>query len=452
MAKNVDLLNDPIKKLIVKLALPLMAAALLRTSFNFVDMIFASRLGGIQVASVAFVGPIFKLVSALGMGLSAGGVGIIAKFIGEKNLKNASNYASQLRFITILSSITLCIFGFMVTDLILPLLGLTSKILVQSAIYTKIRIFSIPFVLIFQLYMSFYKSQGKMNITLKMAFIGLIGNTILNTIFIYVFKMGISGLAYATLITQVIQAFIIVIWYHLEQHDFSLQINIFKDKFDFSAWKRILKVCMPLSLSQSSTDVGFLLINSIIIYYGYEVVAAFAIGNQINSIFFGTTTAIGQVLTPLIAQNWGHKNTKRIRKGIKIGLLYSIIFGVFGAISLFFLRKPLSGFFAKDDIKIYQNAVNYMSFCSWSLIGWAIFKCFDGIFNGFQRTKSTMLINMIRLWGIRIPMLLVFKYVIIVGAWGVWATMFVSNMATGVFAIIIYYRFVPKILDSIDPA
>lgn len=450
MLKKSDLLLDPIKKLIVTLALPLMAAAILRTSFNFVDMIFASRLGGIQVASVAFVSPIFNLVAALGVGLSAGGVSIIAKSIGEKNLKEASNYAIQLRFIAIISSIILCIIGLMAIGVLLPLLGLTSNLLDQSIIYTKIRFFSIPFMLIYQLYMSFYNSQGKMNMTLKMAFIGLVGNSILNALFIYVFDLGISGLAYATLITQIIQAATIIILYHLETHIFTMNINIFKDKFNFKSWKKIFKVCLPLSISRSSTDLGFLLLNTIILSFGYEVVAGFAIGNQINSIFFGPSTAIGQALTPLIAQNWGNRAKERINEIIKIGVKYSVIFGIFGAVCLFFLSRPLSHFFAKDDVKIYINAVNYMSICSWSLIGWSAFQAFSGIFNGFQKTGATMMINMGRLWGVRIPMLLILKYLIASGPWGVWITMFVSNMATALIAIIIFYKDIPKIITSIE--
>jgi putative MATE family efflux protein len=449
MKQDINLLEDPINKLIVTLALPLMVAALLSTSYNFVDMIFASRLGGVQVASVAFVGPIFNLVSALGVGLSAGGVSIIAKFIGEQKFSEASKYAVQLRFIAILSSLVFCLIGLTATGIILPLLGLTSDLLDQSIIYTQIRFFSIPFMLIYQLYLSFYNSQGKMNVTLKMAFIGLVGNSIFNAVFIYGFKMGISGLAYATLIIQIIQAVIIIIWYHLKNHDFELNINIFKDKFDFKAWKRIFSVCLPLSISRSSTDFGFLLMNFIILSYGYQIVAAFAIGNQINSLLFGPSTAIGQALTPLIAQNWGKKVVERIKKTIKTGVLYSVVFGIFGAICLYFLKKPLGLFFAKGDMTIYQNAVDYLSICSWSLIGWSTFQAFGGIFNGFQKTKSTMIINMVRLWGLRIPMLLIFKFLIIIGPWGVWSTMFVSNMATALFAIIFYYKYIPKTLETI---
>jgi len=449
MKKNIRLLEDPINKLIVTLAIPLMTAAVLRTSYNFVDMIFASRLGGVQVASVAFVGPIFNLVSGIGVGLSAGGVSLIAKSIGERKFSEASNYAVQLRFIALFSSVIFCAIGLLLTSLFLPLLGLTSDLLDQSIIYTQIRFFSITFMLIYQLYLSFYNTQGITNVTLKMAFIGLVGNSILNAVFIYVFNMGISGLAYATLVTQIIQSVIIITWYHLEKHDFDLTLNIFKDKFNFKSWKRIFSVCLPLSISRGSTDFGFLLLNSIILSYGYQIVAAFAIGNQINSLLFGPSTAIGQALTPLIAQNWGNKIVERIKKTIKTGVLYSVVFGTLGAISLHFMRKPLCFFFAKGDMTIYTNAINYLSICSWSLIGWSTFQAFSGIFNGFQKTKSTMLINMVRLWGLRIPLVLIFKFVIVIGPWGVWSTMFISNMATAVFAIIFYYKYIPKMLKTI---
>ncbi len=449
--KDADLLKDPIKQLIFKLSIPVMAAGLLRTSYNFTDLIFASRLGGIQVASVAFVGPLFMLVSALGIGLSTGGVSIIARFIGEKRINEASNHAVQLRFITLVIALFISLLGFFVIDLILPLLGLTDELFEQSSIYTKIRFLSIPFILIYQLYMSFYKSQGKMNITLKMALIGLIGNTILNTIFIFILKMGIDGLAYATLITQMIQALIIFISYHRSTHDFNLSINIIKNRVDLKVWKKILKICLPLSFSHSSTSFGFLLINTFIVGYGYEVVAAFAIGNQIHSLFFSPSAGIGQSLVPLVAQNSGQNAARRIKEIIRTGFISSLIFGIVGAIIIQIIAKPLGLFLSKGDDLILFNVMNYVRLVGWSLIGWVIFQCFSGVFNGLQKTNITMMINVVRLWGVRIPMLLIFRYLFVnVKAWGVWITMFTSNMITAVFAIIFYFLIVPKILEQLE--
>lgn len=451
MKKNINLLEGSINGLIIKLALPVMAADLLRASYNFVDMIFASRLGGIQVASIAFVGPIFRLLSAIGVGLAAGGISIIAKFLGEENREEAEKNSEQLRLITFITAMIIALTGFLTTELFLPLFDLDENLLNEAIIYTRIRFLSIPALLLYQLYLVFYKAQGKMNIVFRMSLIGLIGNVLFNSLFIFVLDMGVNGLAYGTLVTQVLQALLVIIFYHLEKHDFHLSPNILKAKLEWDTVKKIVKVCFPLVISQGSTDFGFMLINTIIVQYGYEVIAAFAIGNQINSMFFGPSTALAQANIPIIAQNWGAGIKERIQKVMKHGFLYSLSFGVLTALLLqIVLIVPLAKFFAKGDVKIYQNIVNYLRICSWSIIGWSIYQFFIGVFTAFQRTKVSMMINMVRLWIIRIPMLLLFKYVFIVGAYGVWWTMFVSNMMTAIFATIFYFTFVPGIIKKMS--
>ena len=76
-----------------------MLAGLLTTSYGFVDMIFASRLGGVQVASVAFVTPLFVMLTAVVRGIARGGVSIIAKLIGQNERDQAAAYATLLRLL-----------------------------------------------------------------------------------------------------------------------------------------------------------------------------------------------------------------------------------------------------------------------------------------------------------------------------------------------------------------
>lgn len=442
---ELNLLKDPINYLIIKLSIPVMLSGLLRTSYNFIDMIFASRLGGVQVASVAFVGPLFKLVQAIGLGLTMGGLTLIAKKIGENKIGHAGRYATQLRQIILLLASIISVIGIFFTGFILRFLGVTGELLDQSSIYTQIRFLSIPFTLIFQYYLSLYKSQGKMNITLQMSLIGLIGNSLLNAIFIFGFKMGVSGLAYGTIVTQIIQSIVVYIWYHRGTHNFKLSRWPFKTKIDLQCWKKLLRVGLPLSFSQASTFFGFMLTNVFIVHYGYKVVAAYAIGNQINSLFFAPTSGIGQSLVPLIAQNWGANLKERLKLTIKRGMTFSSLFGLFGMVMIFIILKPLGLALSKGDMEIFNHVRNYLYICTWTLIPWGVFQGLSGIFSGFQKTRQTMAINVIRLWGVRIPLLLLFRYVITsIGEYGVWWTMFISNYTTAIAAIILYFVMIPK--------
>lgn len=441
-----NLLKDSVKGLILKLALPIMAMGLLRASYEMVDMIFASRLGGLEVASVAFVTPIFRFIMALGEGLTVAGVSLIAKKIGERKISEASSYAHHLRLIIILSSVIIAILGTFLSDGLLIGLGLKDGLLRESSIYTKIRFISIPFILLFQVYLSLNNAQGKTNMALKMSIVGIVSNIIFNSIFIFGLKSGIGGLAYATTISQVIQALSIMFLFHSHNHDFKLSLNIFSGSFNGKISKELFRVGLPLAFSQSSTNFGFLLMNMFIVPYGYEVVAAFSIGNQINALFFAPTTGIGQSLVPLIAQNYGNRSYKRLKESIRFGLIFTMLTVIVGIISIQSIAHPFGSFLSKGEDEILKHVLNFLYLCSWSLIGWGIYQSLSGIFTGFQMTKTTMTINLVRLWGIRIPGLILFRYVFTsVGEYGVWISQFISNFGAAIFAVIIFKK---NILDK----
>ncbi|MDC7219233.1 MAG: MATE family efflux transporter [Spirochaetales bacterium] len=449
---SANLLTEPINKLLFRLSAPIMLSALLRTSYDMVDIIFASRLGGLQVASIAFVGPLFMALLHIGLGLSLGGVSIIAKEIGKGDRERASSFAKELLLLMIILGILMTVGGLLFSDSLLRLLGTSGEFFSQASIYTKIRFLSLIFALLFQLYLSFYNSQGKMRMSLYMTMVGLVLNALLNTLLIYVYKMGIAGLAYATLLTQVFQALIIMVLYHREDHNFDLNfLHLFK-KPNLKQWQKLLRVGSPLSFSMGSSPLGHLLINSLIVSFGYEVVAAFAIGNQINTIFWDPATAIGQSIVPLLAQNWGNRALERMKKIIRNGMVYTVVFSTVCAFLIQLVLRPVGSFLSKGDPIITEHVVDYIRVCGWGIIPWGIFQTFSGIFNSFQKTKATMIMSIIRLWGIRVPAVILLKtFLPAIGAYAVWVTIPLSNLLTVIAAIVLYYSFVPgKIFGPLE--
>ena len=449
MLKNTkhNLDKDPITQLIVKMTAPVMLAGLLTTSYGFVDMIFASRLGGVQVASVAFVSPLFVMLTAVVRGISRGGVSIIAKQIGQEKRDQAAAYATQLRLLIIAVALFFSISGVLFASPLLRLLQLSGDLYDQSLIYTRIMCFSLPANAIVALYTTLFTSQGKMEISTQISLLSLVSNVIMNSVAIYLLNLGIDGLAYATLVTKFIEAIFITWLYHRTKHDFAIgwrigsafnirQINI-----------HLLKVGLPLSFSQASTHFGFLLINVLIAPFGYEVVAAFAIGNRINSLMFSPTRMIGQGVVPLIAHNWGAGVMGRVRQTVKISLQYSLICGVIGGIIIYFIKFPLGDFLTNGAGTIYRHVINYSGLVGWTVIPWSVFQMLQSIFESFQKTTFTVWINVFRLWGIRIPgVLLASTFLPALAEYGIWYTIFMSNILTLVFALVFFARQMPSVL------
>jgi len=444
---GLDLHNEPIKDLIFKLTVPVMLAGVVTTSYGFIDMVFASRLGMVEVASIAFVTPLFVMIKALTNGVIMGGVSITATLLGQKEQEEASAYATQLRFLVILLSIVFAISGFFLLPNILKAVGVSERLYAQSVIYAQILMVSIPISLMFQLYSSFFKSQGKMKIISIIAIIGVVCNAIFNAVFIYLFEFGIDGLAYATLLAALVQTVIVIVLYNREQHDFKPGWRISARYPMMSIWKKLLVVGLPLSFSQASTHFGFLLLNIFIIQYGHQAVAAFAIGNRIHSLLFSPAKEIGNGLVPLLAQNWGRGAITRVQETIKLGLLFAASFGLFAGIVIQLIKYPIAHFLTNDAPIVYQHVINYVGLVGWSVIAWAIFHTLQGIFNAFQKTMFTFVINLFRLWGIRIPGVLMFYYFVpSVAEYGIWYTMFFSNALTVIFALGYFVAVVPGML------
>jgi putative MATE family efflux protein len=448
MKTTFDLHQDPIKKLIFKMTTPGMIAGLVTTSYSFVDMIFASRLGSLEVASIAFVAPLFIMLQAFASGVIRGGVSIIATLLGKHAPDEASAYATQLRWLIIALSIVFSIPGFILLPLILKAVGVSIELYTQSLIYSSILFLSIPLTLIYQLYESFFRSQGKMAIISKISIFSIGCNIILNAVFIYGLEFQIDGLAYATLITAAIQMAIAVYVYNSEQHAFKLSWQIDAMFSTIKIWKKLLAVGLPLSFSQASTHFGFMVLNIFIVQYGHQAVAAFAIGNRIHSLLFTPAKEIGNGLIPLLAQNWGRGAIGRVKTIINFGLAYTVVFSVLGALLIQLIKTPIAHFLTKDDPVTYQNVINYVGLVGWTVIAWGIFHTLQAIFDSFQKTLFSLIIGIVRLWGLRIPGILAFYYFVpSVAEYGIWYTMFFSNTLTALFAIGYFIKVVPKMLN-----
>ncbi len=448
-SKKLDLDNDPITRLIVRMTAPVMLAGLLTTSYGFVDMIFASRLGGVQVASVAFVSPLFFMLNAIVRGIARGGVSVIAKLIGQQDHKRAAAYATQLRILVIVIALFFSITGVIVAAPLLRLLQTSGSLFEQSLIYTRIMCFALPANAIIALYMTLFMSQGKMQIATQISLLGVISNIIMNSISIYVLHLGIDGLAYATLVTTFIQCVFIVGLYHRGNHDFEIGWRTSAAFSGIAIAIHLLKVGLPLSFSGASTQFGFLLINILIAPMGYQVVAAFAIGNRINSLMFMPTSRMGQGVVPLIAHNWGAGAMDRVRETVKFGLQFALFCGILGGIFIYVVRQPLADFLTNDDTIILSHALNYIGLVGWTVIPWAVFQMLQSLFEGFQKTGFAFWINVFRLWGVRIPgVLLVSHFLPSLAEYGVWYTMFISNILTLIVALIFFAILIPPLLNN----
>ena len=443
------ILNDPnIYKGLLILSIPLMLNNLIKTLHDVVDMFFVSEIPGYSteaINSISLTFPVFFTYISLGIGLSAAGTALISQQVGSKQMFQARKYASNLFVIALILGLLLNVGAYFFAEPVMRLMGTEGFVLENSTKYLRIRAFELPFLFILFAFTAIRQSSGDTVTPVIYGVITVVINIILSPLLITVAGLGVSGAAYATLIAQVV--IIPFIIYQLFNSKTGVTIQKEHLILDPDVAGKIIRYSIPAALGQSITAIGFIIMNTLIVTYGDPTVAAFSVGNRINSIILHPVMAIGGVLAAYLGQNIGNENPERARLAFRKAMVLSTGLMALGSFIVIWFRAPLLGIFIKDDPVALALGVEYMFYLLIGLPLMGIFQTFMGTFNGTGNTKFTFVFSITRLWILRIPIILMFKYLTDVGSSGIWYAMLISNFVIILPGIYFYLRidFKPKI-------
>ena len=288
------------------------------------------------------------------------------------------------------------------------------------------------------LYTSVKQSQGD---TLRPMFLNVLGvsiNLILDPLLLMVFKLGIGGAAFATLIAKIPSA--IVAFIALRGDNQLIRIDFKGFKFEKSKALAILKVGLPTAIGGSTMQFGFLLMTKNVNAYGTIATTAYGIGNKINSIITMPASGIGSAISTIVGQNFGANNIKRADKAyhiaLKIGIAFLFICGII--LSRPFVAEPIVRFFTSDEavVPLATNFLSIMAICCWTN---SFYNVTMGMFQGSGHTIITMIVDASRIWVFRFLTLWVCSSLLGMGVESVWYAVVVSNATSALILYILYW-------------
>ena len=438
--KSELILNGSIYKVLFSLSIPIMINSLIQTLYNLVDGIWVSKISSVHFAATSFVWPINFLFIALGIGLSIAGTSLLSQLIGANKLKDAKEYANQLIVISFIISVLFSIIGYLISPYIIKAMGGTGDLANYGNIYLRISFLDIPFMFLFFNINSIMTSQGDTVTPTVLSGISAIMNVILDPIFIFTLNMGIAGAAWATLISR---AFLTIVgFYMLFKYDNKIKPNFKGFKFNKDILKELSIVGLPASIGQSGAALGFIALNGFIVSYGTATMAAFGMVNRVTSLIMQPSMGIGAALTAVVGQNMGAGKLDRVVEAFKKATKITLIIGSIGAIFIFLFSKETVNFFiqSKDDPEVITQGITYMKYVAFSMPLMGMFSVLQGIFQGSGNTKYSMAMEISRLWFVRLPMILWFKYFTNFGSSGIWFSMSFSNLIVCIYGYWIYRR------------
>lgn len=441
MKKRKDLiLQGSMYKVIITLAAPIMLSNLIQTLYSLIDGIWVSKLGSIQFAAISFVWPVMFLFISIGIGLFIAGTSILSQFIGASKYDKASKYASQLIASAVVCALCFSFVGYLISPTIVNLMGAKGDLAHYSEIFLRITFLDMPFTFLFFCFNAIMSSQGNTLTPTILSSISVIINAILDPIFIFKFNMGIAGAPVATLISKALLAFAGL--YLLHKSTSKIKPSFKNFSFDKYILSKLFKVALPSAIGQTGAALGFIMLNGFIVSYGTSTLAAFGMVNRITSLIMQPAMGIGASLTAIVGQNLGLGNLERVKEAFVKALKLTISISIIGCIVLIWQDRPIVNFFmrSKDDTAVISEAITYLIYISFSMPLMGIFSVFQGIFQGSGHTKYSMSMEIGRLWFVRLPMILLFKYFTTIGSTGIWFSMSSSNLIVCLYGYYLYRR------------
>ncbi len=444
----------PVGKLLWSLALPAIAAQVINALYNIVDRMYIGRIpegGSLALAALGVSFPIIMIISAFSALVGMGGAPRAAIRMGEKRMDEAEKILSNAFVCLCIISAVLMIFFFFTKEKLLLMFGATENTLPYANQYFSIYLIGTFFVQVSIGLNQFISAQGFAKTSMMTVLIGAICNIVLDPIFIFVFNMGVSGAALATIISQFISAFWVLRFLFGKKTALRIRRKYFRLE------RRVILPVLALGLSpfimQSTESLVQLTLNSGMKTYGGAdadlYVGTLSIIMSTMQFFTLPMMGLAQGAQPIISYNYGSKNMRRVKKAFKLLIISSIAFSAVMWTAAMVIPQVFVRIFSADPELLRLGIPGMRIFMAGMLLMGAQFACQNTLI-ALGQAKTSMFLALLRKVILLIPLALILPKFL--GVTGILIAEPIADMLAIVTTCIVFYFTTRKLFQHIESA
>ena len=439
--------TQPIKKLLMQLAIPAMIANVVNALYNIVDQIFIGQgVGYLGNAATNIAFPITTICLALGLMTGVGAASNFNLELGRKEVEKARRIAGTAVVQLIVMGIAVCLLVQIFLAPLMQLFGATNQIFDYAMEYSRITAYGIPFFLFSTGFNPLVRSDGRATFSMMAIIAGAVLNTVLDPIFIFVFQMGIAGAAWATVISQMVSALLLFAY-----------IPKFRSvKFqweDFIPHMKQVEAIAALGLTSFIFQISALIVQIVsnnllktygaMSIYGSEIpIAVGGIVAKVFVIFIALIIGMTQGVQPIVGYNYGAKYYERVRQTIFLALKigFGLSFVTWAVFEIFPLQ--IIQLFGNGNDLYFEFGIRYMRF-------FMLFTLINGItilittfFPAIGKAKTGAFLSLARQLLILLPVMLLMTYI-----FGVEGMMFATPVSDVISLVLCLFFFKRELHD-----
>ena len=401
---EMDMCNGPLLGKILVFTFPLMLSGVLQLLFNAADIVVVGRFSGAHaLAAVGSTSALINLLVNVFMGLSIGTNVLTAQGYGARNEEDVSDTVHTSVLLSLVSGVILIVAGVLFSRPLLELMATPEEVLGQAALYMKIYFIGMPAMMAYNFGAAILRAIGDTRRPLYYLLISGVINVILNLIFVIIFRMGVAGVATATVISQVISAGMVLKCLmgldgmcRLELH----KLAIHKDKL-----LNIARIGLPAGLQGAIFSISNVLIQSSVNSFGAIAMAGNTAAGNLEGFVYTSMNSVYQTNLSFTSQNMGAGNRQRMKKILGICLILVSVVGLVLGNGFVFFGQQLLGIYSSDPEVISFGIQRMQVVCVMQCIG-GLMGTFVGTLRGMGASMVPMVITISCVCGFRIVWIL----------------------------------------------
>lgn len=337
---SVNMTEGSIFKNLIYFAIPILIGNIFQQLYNVADTaIIGNILGDTALASVGAASPVYNLLVGLAGGLTNGFSVIIARYFGAKNEREMKKSVSLTYILSALTAIIVTVASLSILHPLMVSLKTPDEIIVSTENYLRIIMIFSVITVAYNMLAGMMRAIGNSKAPLYFLIISTFVNIILDFLFVKGFGMGVSGAAYATVISQAVSVVLCFI-YAAKKCDFL----IFRRKelcWDKALLSDLTATGISMGLMYAIVSVGSVILQGAVNSLGTGIITAHTAARKIDDIFMLPLGTVAMASSTFASQNYGAKKMERVKKGIRYGIGIASCWSIFSLAVVSLFRKPL---------------------------------------------------------------------------------------------------------------
>ena len=389
--KDVDMTEGRIVPLLVNFAVPLLLGNILQQLYNTVDTwVVGNYVSDSAFSAVGNVGPIINLLIGFFMGLSTGAGVVISQYYGAKREDKVSDTVHTSVTLTLILGAVFTAVGIIMAPTMLGFMRMPSEeIYSEAKLYLTIYFSGMMSLTMYNMGSGILRAVGDSLRPFYFLAVSAGTNTVLDLLFVLVFKMGVEGVALATVLAQTLSAVLIIIT--LIRMDNCCRLSIKKLRIHSGILGKILKIGIPAALQMAITSFSNIFVQRYINFFGDDCMGGWTAYSKIDTFLLLPMQSISLASTTFVGQNLGVGRVDRAKRGVATAMLLSAASMLILMIPVLIFAEPLVRFF-NDNPNIVENGALFLRLMSPFYVFCCVNQIYAGALRGAGDSKAPMFI------------------------------------------------------------